>query len=161
GGGDIARFTFDPVAEGNEFVTGWAHRSFGCAHGVDRSGGQRELAAGKCRIAWLWRFVFLIAQRLRDQDWSCDFVFRDDGSRVGKRRGIGNGRPRSDRGRVIARYVRNGDRQKLCRMSMPRKAPAFYAREMFAHSVDFTDGRAGAQKRAGHALFVLKRYSFD
>src|SRR4029079_17847187 len=46
-------------------------------------------------------------------------------------------------------------------MSMPRKAPAFYAREMFAHSVDFTDGRAGAQKRAGHALFVLKRYSFD
>src|SRR4029079_11795665 len=84
GSGDVACFAFDPVAEGNAFVTGRAHRSFGCAHAVDRSGGQRELAAGKWRIAWLWRFVFLIAQRLRDRDWSCDFVFRDDGSRVGK-----------------------------------------------------------------------------
>ena len=43
---------------------------------------------------------------------------------------------------------------------MPRQASAFDAREMFAHGVDFTDGRAGAQKRTGHGLFVLKRYSF-
>ncbi len=152
GSGNIARFTFDPVAERNAFISGRADRLLDRAHGVGRPRGQLELAAGKCRVAWLWRFIFLVGQRLRDRRRGCDLVFRDDGSRVGERRRIGNGRPRADRGRIIARYVRDRDRQKLCRMSMPRQASAFDAREMFAHGVDFTDGRAGAQKRTGHAF---------
>ena len=156
GSGNIARFAFNPVAERNAFVSGRADRVLGRAHGVGRPGGQLELAAGKCRIAGLWRFIFLVGQRLRDRRRSRDLVFRDNGPRVGQRRRIRNGRPRADRGRIIARHVRDRDGQKLGRMSVARQTPAFDAREMFAHGVDFTDGRARTQKRAGHGLFVLK-----
>ena len=154
--GDVSRLAFDAVAERNAVIAGCPHRGFGGLHRVGRPRGQCELTSGKDPVAGLRRFIFWIIQRARDRVRKRESILRDNCACVRECRGIGNGRSRADRRRVVARHIRNRDRQKLCGMRMPGKAAALDAREMFAHRVDLADGRARAQERMCHRLLVLE-----
>src|SRR5262245_12229765 len=125
--GDITCLALDLVAEIYAIIPGRPNGCLGCAHRVGWPGGQHEPGAGENPIARLCRFIVRIVERLRDRVRCLDFIFRDDLSRVGECRWIRNSWSRADRRGVIARYIRDRDREKLCRACTLRETSAFDA----------------------------------
>ena len=82
---------------------------------------------------------------------------RDDGARVGERGAVGNGRARSDGVGIVARHVRDCERDEPRGRGGARKPSALDARQMFAHRVDLANIGAGAQQRARHRLLFRER----
>ena len=78
---------------------------------------------------------------------------------IRKRGRIRHRRSRCDCGRIVARNVRNRQRDDFGRLAGAREPAALDPRQVLAHRVDLADRRARAQQRPGQELFLRERYA--
>ena len=154
---DVARLALDAVAEDVHRHRRFPRNGRGCLERDLRRRDEADLVARETGIARLDAFAAAASQRVHHVRGEIDLVALDDRERIGARRRIGNGRPRRNVHRTVARHVGQEKRHDLRRMTRRRKPPALDGGQVATHAIHLADARARLQQRTVDRLLVLER----